>query len=103
MKAPFVAAIFLVSTGCAVGPDYTRPITNTADVWIESSHSELSADSVNYGSWWTVFKDPVLDQLVQIASTDNLPLQIAAVRILEARAGLGIARGFRFPHESTAY
>ena len=99
ISAGYLCVAITLAAGCAVGPDYTRPGTNTADIWIESSNFKLSADSVDYGSWWTVFKDPVLDQLVEIASIDNLPLQIAAVRILEARAGLGIAHGLRFPQQ----
>ncbi len=86
-----------LTAGCAVGPDYIRPKTDTTDAWLESPDSRISADPVDYGSWWTLFEDPVLNQLVQIASQDNLPLQVSAVRILEARAGLGIARGLRFP------
>jgi len=85
--------------GCAVGPDYVRPQTDTADAWSESTNSSLSTDSAEYGSWWTVFKDPALERLVQIASKENLPVQIAAARILEARAFLGISRGLRFPQQ----
>ncbi len=95
----YLCALVALTAACAVGPDYIAPETKTTEAWIESTDSRLSADSVDYGSWWTIFKDPVLDQLVQIAAKDNLPLQIAAVRILEARAGLGIARGLRFPQQ----
>lgn len=91
--------LLVLITGCAVGPDYVRPEIETADTWSESIDSKLSADPVEYGSWWTVFEDPVLEQLVQIASKDNLPVQISAARILEARAYLGISRGLRFPQQ----
>ena len=94
------ACVFLVlTTGCAVGPDYVRPETDTADTWSESTDSSLSTVPAEYGPWWAVFEDPVLEQLVQIASKENLPLQIAAARILEARAVLGISRGLRFPQQ----
>jgi NodT family efflux transporter outer membrane factor (OMF) lipoprotein len=44
-----------------------------------------------------VFNNPVLDQLIETAHQQNLPLQIAGLRILEARAQLGIARGNQYP------
>lgn len=94
------ACVFLVlTTGCAVGPDYVRPETDTAETWSESLDASLSTDPVEYGPWWTVFEDPTLEILIEVASKENLPLQIAAARILEARAVLGISRGLRFPQQ----
>ncbi len=95
----YLCALVALTAGCAVGPDYVRPEADTADTWSESIDSTLSTDPVEYGPWWTVFEDPALEQLVQIASVENLPLQIAAARILEARAVLGISRGLRFPQQ----
>ncbi len=82
--------LLVLLAGCAVGPDYVRPETDTAETWSESIDASLSTDPVEYGPWWSVFEDPALEQLVQIASKNNLPWQIAAARILEARAVLGI-------------
>jgi len=94
------ACVFLVlTTGCAVGPDYVRPESDTAETWSESLDASLSTDPVEYGPWWTVFEDPTLEILIEVASKENLPLQIAAARILEARAVLGISRGLRFPQQ----
>ncbi len=94
-----LCALLVLTAGCAVGPDYVRPETDTAETWSESIDSTLSTDPVEYGPWWTVFEDPALERLVQIASKENLPLQIAAARILEAWAVLGISRGLRFPQQ----
>ncbi len=91
--------LLVLLAGCAVGPDYVRPETDTAETWSESIDASLSTDPVEYGPWWNVFEDPALEELVQIASKENLPLQIAAARILEARAALGISRGLRFPQQ----
>ena len=98
-KSLHLCAFLLLTTGCTVGPDYVRPEADTADTWSESIDSNLSTDPAEYGRWWTVFEDPALEQLVQIASTENLPLQIAAARILEARAFLGISRVLRYPQQ----
>jgi multidrug efflux system outer membrane protein len=89
----------MLTAGCAVGPDYVRPETATAETWSDSLDASLSTDPVEYGRWWTVFEDPALEQLIEISSRENLPLQIAAARILEARAVLGISRGSRFPQQ----
>ena len=94
-----LCTLLVLMAGCAVGPDYVRPEIDIAETWSESIESRLSTVPADYGSWWTVFEDPVLEQLVQIASKDNLPVRIAAVRILEARAFLGISRGLRFPQQ----
>jgi NodT family efflux transporter outer membrane factor (OMF) lipoprotein len=94
-----VCVLLVLLAGCAVGPDYVRPETDTAETWSESIDASLSTDPVEYGPWWSVFEDPALEELVQIASKENLPLQIAAARILEARAVLGISRGLRFPQQ----
>lgn len=94
------ACVFLVfAAGCAVGPDYVRPETETAESWSESLDANLSTDPVEYGPWWAVFEDPALERLIEIASKENLPLQIAAARINEARAVLGISKGLRLPQQ----
>ncbi len=47
--------LIVLMVGCAVGPDYVRPETETADSWSESIDSGLSTDPAKYGPWWTVF------------------------------------------------
>lgn len=49
--------------------------------------------------WWRQFADPVLDQLVEVAHRNNLSLQSAGVRILEARAQLNKSIGNLFPQQ----
>ncbi len=92
-----IAFALTVMAGCIVGRDFVPPNPVVQDSWIESADSSLSTDPVDYGAWWAVFQDPVLDRLIELTYRDNLPLQIAALRVLEARAQLGIVRGFQFP------
>ncbi len=54
-------------------------------------------DGDDLSQWWTVFNDPVLDNLICCAYHQNLTLREAGCRILEARAQLGIAVGELFP------
>jgi Outer membrane efflux protein len=47
--------------------------------------------------WWEVFQDPKLQELIRVALQPNYDVQIAAARILEAQASLGITRADQFP------
>ena len=53
-----LCALLVLAAGCAVGPDYVRPETDTAETWSESYDDNLSTNPVRYGHWWTVFEDP---------------------------------------------
>jgi NodT family efflux transporter outer membrane factor (OMF) lipoprotein len=52
--------------------------------------------------WWKSFNDPALDQLVDLAYKQNLSLQVAGLRIVEARARLGVATGQQYPQVQVA-
>ncbi|MGZ8238159.1 MAG: hypothetical protein ACXWTY_09840, partial [Methylobacter sp.] len=88
------AAVLLVNAGCTVGPDYAKPEAAVETNWINQSDSRVSPREAKLAEWWKVFKDPDLVRLVEEARQQNLTLQLAGVRILEARAQLGIATGF---------
>jgi NodT family efflux transporter outer membrane factor (OMF) lipoprotein len=92
-----IAAVLLASTGCTVGPDYAKPEAAVENNWINQSDPRINRREAELGVWWKVFKDPDLDRLVEEARQQNLTLQVAGVRILEARAQLGIATGFEYP------
>ena len=47
--------------------------------------------------WWTIFRDPTLDQLVEEALAHNADVAVAAGRVAEARAGLRITNADRLP------
>jgi NodT family efflux transporter outer membrane factor (OMF) lipoprotein len=94
-----LAAALLLSAaiGCAVGPDYKKPEVRLNARWRGDGDARLSAQSPVDVAWWHIFQDPALDRLVELAYRQNLPLQIAGLRILEARARLGIAIGQQYP------
>jgi outer membrane protein TolC len=91
------ALIMLVSGCAAVGPDYETPQAPMSQQWIDIDAPRVNNQSADYAQWWTAFNDPVLDSLVEMAYQQNLTLRIAGLRILEARANLGIAVGSRYP------
>ncbi len=91
-------AVTLVVSGCTtVGPDYVRPPGPVAEQWIDIEDPRIKAEPAELIDWWTVYNDPVLTFLVEAAYKQNLTLQIAGLRILEARAQLGIAVGRQYP------
>jgi len=87
----------LMLGGCAVGPDYIRPAAPEPTQWLEEDDARIKSETEDYSQWWKAFNDPVLDTLIQSAYQQNLSLRIAGIRILEARAELGIAFGNQFP------
>ena len=87
---------FLVS-GCMIGPDFVKPDAPVEDVWTQEQDPRIKTDSADFREWWKVFNDPVLNNLIEKAYQQNLDLQVAGLRILEARAQLGVAVGFQFP------
>ncbi len=98
----FVGVVLLLS-GCMVGPDFTRPSVKVSHTWLEAGDLRVKTDPLEYRSWWRVFDDPILDQLISQAYQENLSLKIAGVRVLEARAELGIAAGELYPQTQQAF
>ena len=83
--------------GCVMGPDFHRPEATPPASFdsLARAPADLPSKPVTApydgARWWSVFKDPVLDGLVDEARRQNLDLQAAALRIEEARAQLGAA------------
>src|SRR5438874_8929197 len=86
-----------VQNGFKVGPNYGRPPAPVANDWIDADDQRVRKDSDDLSQWWTVFDDPVLDDLVSNAYRQNLTLRQAGFQVLQARAQFGIAVGGLFP------
>ena len=93
---------FLFSACTTLGPDFETPESDVEQEWIDIEDSKLSSDTDDYAQWWKVFNDPVLERLINDAYQQNLTLQIAGIRVLEARAQLGIAKGNLYPQVQQA-
>ncbi|MGI9367430.1 MAG: efflux transporter outer membrane subunit [Ruegeria sp.] len=108
-KLATVFGVSIVLTGCApVGPDFVRPSSPVVQQWIEvnnpsaSQSSGLTSRSAPVVKWWETFNDPTLNRLVSEAYAQNLTLQVAGSRVLQARAQLGIAFGELYPQSQVA-
>jgi NodT family efflux transporter outer membrane factor (OMF) lipoprotein len=108
-KGPFAVVgvlmllgLALALGGCAVGPKFTKPETAVTEDWSEKGDPRIATQSAADSLWWRAFNDTTLNRLVELAYRQNLPLQIAGLRILEARAQLGVATGRQYPQVQVA-
>jgi outer membrane protein, multidrug efflux system len=88
-----VVAAFLA--GCAIGPNYKRPPVTEPQMFRGQAAAE--AASLADLPWWEVFQDIILKNLIQEALGSNYDVRIAAARVQEARAQVGVARSEFFP------
>src|SRR5258708_31750298 len=93
-----VVALSLVS-GCAIGPNYSRPETEVPAAFKEAGDWIVArpSDAVPKGKWWQVFNDPVLDGLMEQVSVSNQDLKAAEARYAQARAAVRSARAGFLP------
>jgi NodT family efflux transporter outer membrane factor (OMF) lipoprotein len=90
-----------VHNGFKVGPNLLVPDGPAADQWIDAADERVRQEAADLSQWWTVFQDPLLDELIAGAQIHNLTLREAGFRVLQARAQLGVARGNLFPQSQT--
>ena len=93
-----ICIISLSACNYKVGPDYKTPITQVSSEWLETGNVRLNKTEI-FREWWSIFKDPALNELIRMAYTQNLSLRAAGVRILNARAEVGIAIGDLYPQQ----
>src|SRR5438552_6862448 len=101
MKKFLLLAIAVLLSGCAVGPNYKRPTVSVPTDYRDSMAAQTAAaPSLGNENWWQVYQDPVLADLIHTALQQNYDVRIAAARVLEAQAQLGITRANAFPSAS---
>ena len=102
-RAVGLAGTLLLSACTTVGPDFKRPGVPWLDAWTGGSLESLKAAPPPlrrlplHDEWWRSFNDPVLDQLIAEAQRVNPNVRTAGLRIMEARAQLGIAGSTLYP------
>jgi outer membrane protein, multidrug efflux system len=110
-----LSGALLCAAGCSVGPNYKRPAASVPASFrgvspSETPTSESAAPAPNAAEpspagvasigdekWWEVFQDKELQGLIRTALQNNYDVRIAATRVLQARAQLGITRADQFP------
>jgi multidrug efflux system outer membrane protein len=102
-----LVVLVVLAGGCTVGPDYHRPTTSlpgayrggeaTTPATTAPSHPDFAQ-----ADWWTIFADPVLQSLIHESLQNNYDLRIAANRVIQARAQVGITRANQLPSLNAA-
>ena len=85
-------------TGCKVGPKYVRPSVKTDSLFRFTQSGDTT--SIANIEWIRLFKDTVLQRLVQTGLKNNYNIRIAFSRIEEARAAFKQSRGGQWPQIS---
>jgi outer membrane protein, multidrug efflux system len=113
---PLFLALAIILTGCTVGPNYKRPAldvpgtyrqpeggtaakptTNAPTQAAPAATAQNAAASLGDEKWWEVFQDKELQGLIRTALKNNYDVRIAATRVLQAQAQLGITRADQLP------
>lgn len=59
--------------------------------WLEAADDRVKSEPANYRSWWEAFDDKGMNRVIDKAYRENISLRVAAIRVLEARAQLGVS------------
>ena len=93
----FCAACIGLLTACTVGPRYQRPPVTAPDNYRYQIPAPAAATTLGDEKWWQVFQDEELQKLIRAALAQNYDVRVAATRILQAQAQVGIRRADQFP------
>ncbi len=88
--------LLLLSTACAVGPEYVLPETTVPDDFATEDNSFYSSAATEI-EWWRGLQDDTLNQLIEQAVAHNHDLRIAQTNVNAARALLGEGRYEQYP------
>jgi outer membrane protein, multidrug efflux system len=113
-KAISFVVLILFTCGCTVGPNYKRPKVDVPVTYRGAAEQDTAQSpqgssqqtsqpaerSLGDQKWWEVFQDQQLRELISTALKQNYDVRIAAARIMEARAQLGITRADQLPSVS---
>ena len=92
-----VGLLFL--SGCTVGPDYERPSAPVPAQYKEAAGWKVGEplDAIDRGTWWSIYKDPLLDDLEKQIDISNQNLKAAAAAFEQAEWIVAQARAGFFP------
>jgi outer membrane protein, multidrug efflux system len=93
----FLPLVPILLAGCTLHPKYTRPNADIPTIYRSESTEDLQASSLGEAKWSEVFQDQELQGLIRTALQQNYDVRIAASRIVQARAQLGITRADQYP------
>ncbi len=95
-----ITLAFALLTGCAIGPNYHRPVVNAPAVYRQPVKVTEAPDKGSLAdvAFSQLFNDPVITDLVKTALRQSYDVQAATQRVLESRAQLGITQSQLYPN-----
>src|SRR5262249_58234703 len=93
------ATLVALLAGCTLGPDCQRPAVSVPTEYRSAEPQAPGREAVSLADmqWFALFQDERLQALIRTALENNYDLRIAAARVLEAQAQLGVTRSFLLP------
>src|SRR5262245_12028685 len=94
--------LIVLSTGCAVGPNYKRPEypvppSHRSDTALPATAPTAAVPTLADTKWFDLFRDEKLLELIRIALKENYDVRIAAQRVLAAQAFITVEKSALFP------
>ena len=99
-KTSIGLVLLLSLCGCKVGPNYKRPTLDVPGQYRGTAPDlpqQPAGGPFGEMQWPAVYQDPELQALLKEALTNNYDIRIAASRIMQAQASLGVTRANQFP------
>jgi multidrug efflux system outer membrane protein len=110
MSKSFSIVVLVILAGCSLAPKFESPQVETPAQFKELTPAERGqwktaqpAEAQPRGEWWKAFNDPALDQLELEAVAANQSLKVAAARVAQARALVGVANAERIPQVNAGF
>ncbi len=95
-----LAGLLLLEAACTVGPNYKRPALNVPPSYYNGPAPAAEQNSIGDEKWFALFRDAELQKLIRTGLQNSYDVRIAASRIAQAQAQLGITRADQFPNVS---
>jgi multidrug efflux system outer membrane protein len=93
----FILSLGALLGGCTLMPKYDKPAAPVSQAWPYGAKAGNATNTTADIDWREFFDDPRLQTLIGLALTNNRDLQIATLRVEEARAQYRIQRAELFP------
>ena len=97
LRLSLTTLALIAITGCAVGPNYKRPLVNTPAAYRGAPELTPTGTPLGAEKYTSVFTDPVLQSLIAEALKNNYDVKIAADRVLEQQAEVGVTKAGQYP------
>ncbi|BDH45016.1 hypothetical protein TUM12370_10600 [Salmonella enterica subsp. enterica serovar Choleraesuis] len=97
MKRIYLSLLCALLSGCAVGPDFDKPVPELPKSWNGQLPKGVAQGASVDAQWWRQFNDPQLNKLVDRAAARNLDIRVASIRLEQSRMQRQVSGAQQFP------